>query len=138
MWTLVAKGTWDVIGKLATWEPQFAEGDRGQLRIDMRLKLPSQVIDAIDWGIRQAGVKLERRVQQENNTIVIDFRKAVWPLAAIAAVILGVIALWWGSVVGWQLLKFTPERFERTLYVIGALIVIAILLQPKKKKVTYA
>jgi len=92
---LVAEGGRASLFALDSYEAQFPEGSRGELRIPMRL-IPPGTEGALDAAARLAGVQLTEPVFSDpDRVIVVRFRKGLGQLLAlgIALAIVFVAAL---------------------------------------------
>lgn len=131
-WELVGQGT--DIGELPGLEDQLEEQDRCELSLNLSVRPPDFVVDALQEGLEIAGVPLWDRVRAEGNSLKIRFTKGFPWLAIIAAVILGLIALaillvsWglWRDVAG-----VVPEPILGAL-VLAVLVLIALNLWKKR------
>ena len=102
---LVGQGGVLNLSSLKNYEGQFKEGDRGKVVFGLRAPIPQGVIDAISYGLRQAGVALDGTITQvtgHSAELTIPFRKGIAPLAIIAVVVIGFILV---RLTFWKLFK---------------------------------
>ena len=107
MGQLIAQGSVGNLSTLANYENQFKEGERGQVVLGLRAPVPQVVIDAISSGLTRAGVVLDGKITQITGSsaeLYIPFRKAIAPLAIIAAIIIGIVVLFI-LITFWKLFK---------------------------------
>lgn len=125
----IASGGVIDLWNLGQYEDRFQEGDKGELRVNLRWGLPQAMVDGIDSTIRSQGVKLWDKVFQHSSpgsTLVVRFQKGIAPLAivAIAVAVVGVFLI-----VGWSLQKITglsPEWI--VLIMVAGIAILAIFM----------
>ena len=116
---------------------EFQEGDYQELQIDLRLGLAADFVMWIQQQLEANGVVLWDDVRQEGSTLVIRTRYMLWPLTAVAAILVGaigflVLVVTWRlyemipDVAGWKDLLMRPE-VQIALVLIGAGLVMTLL-----------
>ena len=126
-WVTVAEGSNTDLFNLSQYEEKFAEGQKGLLRLDLRVPAPAEAIGTLEERLRAAGVA-DLQLSSYGSTIDIRFRKGFPFLAVIAAVVLGLIVLAI-LVVGWQLFKETetPTQIGIIIAIIAVIALIGFL-----------
>ena len=104
---LIAEGNIWNLSDLKNYEGMFKEGDTGSIVLGLRSPIPQSAIDALESGIKRAGVTLNGHITQKSGsaaTLRIPFKKAIPPLAIIVAVIAGLVIIW-VLITSWQLMQ---------------------------------
>ena len=131
----VASGGVFDLANLDDYESLFAEGDQGELAIDLRLPVTDWVVDTIktrleDYGVQTWGGGV---IQESHSPAVLKIRfvKASSPLVWIA-IIVGIIAVI--LIIGWSLFKVIPEALQGPLLIalIAGVVLIGIGMAKKR------
>ena len=104
---LIAEGNIWNLSDLKNYEGMFKEGDTGSIVLGLRSPIPQSAIDALESGLKRAGVTLNGHITQKSGaaaTLRIPFKKAIPPLAIIVAVIAGLVIIW-VLITSWQLMQ---------------------------------
>ena len=96
------------LNTLGQYEGNFAEGDRGELRLYLSVNVPDWSLTALQNSIQFAGVELWDNIKQDNRIVYIRFKKAIAPLMIMAIIIAAAIAIVI-LLLGWQLFKEVKE-----------------------------
>lgn len=127
IWTTVAKGnTASSLSSLASYESLIPEGSKGRLDLFLKSPVSSSILPTLESTLATSGVP-EAKVSSSGTTLSIFFRKKFPPLAILAAIVIGLIALAI-LVVGWQLYKELASTLPMPVLIIGALAVIALIV----------
>lgn len=99
---LVAQGGALDLPNLSNLNSYFAEGDKTEMQVDLRLPLSGDVLGQIQQQLVNQGVALWDNVQQAGNTLIIRSQVAIAPWVIIGAVltILAIILI-----VSWRVYK---------------------------------
>ena len=119
---LVASGGIQSLGALGSYEPHFAEGDRGELHVQLRL-VPPGLVAAVNVALKVRGLA-PLAYTAPGRVLVVPFRKGVAPLVIIAAALAAVLVVA-GLVVAWKLFRLSPAAVGLGL---GVLIVAGLML----------
>ena len=122
---LLATGT--DIQDLALYEYAFAEGEKGELRVQLSDPLFLEEIQALQDDILSQGVVLTCPIKQQGDILTIRFQKAIAPLIIIA---LAISALGVGFIIVWQLFK--QERGTIALIAASAAVIAAVIYRLMK------
>lgn len=133
---LVAQGGKADIDRLKAYESAFKEGDRGILELELAWVAPGieSILDALDWVLRQSGVKLTRDSTISGKVVRIYFEKAVPPLVLIVAAIVGA---WLIVLTSWKLYKEEAREIGIFIFIIiGAILATLVVISMKGKLAT--
>ena len=132
-YALISQGSKESIGQLGQLDSLFKEGQRGYLELELLWAPPGleQMVGALDWVLRQAGVELTRDSEISSNKVRIYFKRAIPPLIIVAASLVG---LWLIILAGWKLFREEAKELGIFIIILVAIIIGAIVLIATKGK----
>ena len=90
--------------QITNYQEQFEEGEKGELRLFLRVSAPEWAISSLQDELGNRGVELWDEVRQAARTVYIRFTKRspvlAWVVAALIAIGLAILII-----VGWQLFR---------------------------------
>ena len=115
---LVAENLGSDISFLGDYEVCYQEGDTGELRLYVDQPLSYDDVSQLEYEICSQGVVLIGPIKQDARVVVISFQKAIAPLAIIAIIVGGIVAIAAG-LLGWQIFKYSKLGVPVIVWVVG-------------------
>ena len=122
---LVAQGTPGSLGALGQFEDRFKEGDRGELRLTLRL-IPPGTVGSIQGAINLAQIPAGPVRTEPGRVLVIPFTKGLPILVILAGILIGAILL---LVILWELrrvLEVFADIPGAGLIVVGIIVLVVL------------
>ena len=121
------------LSSLPDYEVYYGEGDRGEVRFYVDRMLSEEKIQELQDRILNEGVVLTEPIQQNSRIISIKFEKRLAPLAIIAIVVGGIVAIGAG-LLGWQIWKTTQMGVPLWVWLVGGGALLYLLLRKPVRK----
>jgi len=121
------------LSSLPNYEVYYGEGDRGEVRFYVDRMLSEEKIQELQDRILNEGVVLTEPIQQNSRIISIKFEKRLAPLAIIAIVVGGIVAIGAG-LLGWQIWKTTQMGVPLWVWLVGGGALLYLLLRKPVRK----
>ena len=130
---LVAENLGSDISFLGDYEVCYQEHDTGELRLYVDQPLSYDDINQMEYEICSQGIVLTEPIKQDARVVVISFQKAIAPLAIIAIIVGGIVAIA-ASLLGWQIFKYTKLGVPIWVWAVGGIALLYLLFSSKPAK----
>jgi hypothetical protein len=97
---------------LEGFQDEFAEGDIALLQFELMEPLPRSALDDIHDEVAGTGATVIH-VSQKGNEVTVALRKNFLPLGAVGLVL--AVMLIPAGILGWKLIRMSPEEFREFL-----------------------